>query len=69
MNIIRFTGMTRPNPRTASTASQPAYQVEAPRASDAIGLALRDAYERDLGLPDDMAAMLRSLNGTPTPIH
>jgi hypothetical protein len=38
------------------------YQVEAPRASDAIGLALRDAYERDLGLPADMAAMLRGLD-------
>jgi hypothetical protein len=61
--------MTRPNTRSASTAWQPAYQVEAPRASDAIGLALRDAYERDLGLPEDMAKMLRSLNGTPTPIH
>ena len=61
--------MTRPNPRTASTASLPAYQVEAPRASDAIGLALRDAYERDLGLPDDMAAMLRRLNGTGAAAH
>lgn len=69
MNIGRFSRMTRPNPRTASTASLATYQVEAPRASDAIGLALRDAYERDLGLPDDMARMLRSLNGTPTPIH
>lgn len=55
--------MTRLNPRSATTASLPAYQVEAPRASDAIGLALRDAYERDLGLPEDMARMLRRLNG------
>ncbi|MBQ1498650.1 MAG: hypothetical protein IIZ38_10070 [Sphingomonas sp.] len=46
----------------ASEARQPAYRVEAPRASDAIGLALRDAYARDTGLPDDMAAMLRLLN-------
>lgn len=43
-----------------------AYQVAAPRASDAIGLALRDAYERDYGLPDDMAQMLRRLNGANT---
>ena len=41
---------------------QPAYRVEAPRASDAIGLSLRDAFARDLGLPEDMAAMLRQLN-------
>lgn len=39
------------------------YRVEAPRVGDAIGLALRDAYDRDLGLPEDMAAMLRQLNG------
>ena len=49
---------------TESIAMRPTgFRVEAPRASDAIGLALRDAYERDLGLPDDMAAMLRRLNG------
>jgi hypothetical protein len=42
----------------------PGYRVEAPRASDAIGLALRDAYERDvsMGVPDDMASILRQLN-------
>jgi hypothetical protein len=61
--------MTRSNPRPASTAWQPAYQVDAPRASDAIGLALRDAYERDLGLPEDMAAMLRGLNGNGAAAH
>lgn len=43
-------------------AREPAYRVEAPRASDAIGLALRDAYVRDMGLPEEMAAMLRQLN-------
>lgn len=40
------------------------YQVEPPRASDAIGMALRDAFERDLGVPEDMAAMLRLLGAT-----
>jgi hypothetical protein len=69
VNIDRFTIMTRPNPRAASTAWQPAYQVDAPRASDAIGLALRDAYEHDLGLPEDMALMLRSLNGSVAAAH
>jgi hypothetical protein len=43
-------------------ARQPAYRVEPPRASDAIGLALRDAFGRDTGLPDDMTALLRQLN-------
>ncbi|WP_264940648.1 hypothetical protein [Sphingomonas caeni] len=40
--------------------------MQAPRASDAIGLALRDAYERDYGLPDDMTKLLRRLNGADT---
>lgn len=43
-------------------ARQPGYRVEVPRASDAIGLALRDAYGREPSLPEDMAAMLRQLN-------
>lgn len=43
--------------------NEPGYRVEAPRASDAIGSALRDIYARDLGLPDDMAAMLSQLDG------
>jgi hypothetical protein len=53
--------MSHTTSASASEARQPAYRVEAPRASDAIGLALRDAFARDLGLPDDMAAMLRQL--------
>ncbi|WP_158298788.1 hypothetical protein [Sphingomonas psychrotolerans] len=40
-----------------------AYRVERPRASDAIALSLRDAFERDSGLPEDMAALLGRLNG------
>ncbi|MCP4615481.1 MAG: hypothetical protein GY844_03485 [Bradyrhizobium sp.] len=54
--------MNQTNSASASEARQPAYRVEAPRASDAIALALRDAYARDTGLPDDMAAILRRLN-------
>jgi hypothetical protein len=46
----------------AIDARQPGYRVEAPRASDALGLALRDAYVRETGLPEDMVAMLRQLN-------
>ena len=57
--------MTRPNP-SSDKAGNPAYQVEAPRASDAIGLALRDAFERDYGLPEDMSILLRRLNGADT---
>jgi len=54
--------MSHSTSSSASEGRQPAYRVEAPRASDAIGLALRDAYAREQGLPDDMAAMLRQLN-------
>ena len=54
--------MTRSSSGSAFEAQAPAYRVEAPRASDAIALALRDAYDREPGLPDDMAAMLRQLN-------
>ena len=55
--------MARSDAPEMTQTHRPAWQVEAPRASDAIGNALRDAYERDLGLPEDMAAMLRRLNG------
>lgn len=38
------------------------YRIEAPRAGDGIGQALANAYARDLGLPQDMAALLAKLN-------
>ena len=38
------------------------FRVEAPSDSDAIGFALRDAYERDLHLPEDMLAALRRIH-------
>jgi len=54
----------------APEAQHQAYRVEAPRASDAIGSALRGAYQDESGLPDDMAAMLRQLNRLdPSPSH
>lgn len=36
--------------------------VERPRAGDAIGVALRDAYCREPELPDELATLLRQLN-------
>lgn len=41
------------------------YRVELPRTCDTIGVVLRDAFERDVGLPDDMLRLLRKLNGQP----
>ena len=55
--------MARPISASTPGSTPPSYRVEAPRVGDAIGIALRDAYERDLGLPEDMAATLRRLNG------
>jgi len=40
------------------------YRVELPRPHDAIGVVLRDSYLRDIELPDDMAVLLRRMNGT-----
>ena len=60
-NLVVFRNMARSNSRQATEAS--GYQVRAPRAGDAIGFALRDAYDQEYGLPDDMAALLRQLNG------
>ncbi|MBX3564238.1 MAG: hypothetical protein KF730_06625 [Sphingomonas sp.] len=54
--------MTSSSSTTAPEARHTAYRVEAPRASDAIGHALRGAYADEGGLPDDMAAILRQLN-------
>lgn len=54
--------MTRSSFQSAPEAQARAYRVERPRASDAIAVSLRDAFTRDSGLPEDMAAMLRCLN-------
>ncbi|WP_176484576.1 hypothetical protein [Sphingomonas spermidinifaciens] len=37
-------------------------QVSRPLASDRLTNALRGAYGRDLGLPDDMVGLLRELD-------
>jgi len=57
--------MVRSSARCQPEGPSPEFRVEAPRAGDAIGGALRGAFERDLGLPDDMAAMLRRLDRNP----
>jgi len=45
-------------------AQQPkGYRVELPRPHDAIGVVLRDSYLRDIELPEDMALLLRRMNG------
>lgn len=46
----------------SASPTQTGYRVECPRMSDAIGAALRDAFARDLTLPDDMMSLLRKLN-------
>lgn len=43
--------------------SLPVFRVEAPREGDAIGKALRGAYDRDAALPDEMTRLLMRLNG------
>ncbi|UIJ47023.1 hypothetical protein LZK98_08790 [Sphingomonas cannabina] len=47
-----------------NSARDEATVVERPRAGDAIGVALREAYERDFGIPDDLAALLSQLDGS-----
>jgi hypothetical protein len=38
------------------------YRIEGPREGDGIARALANVYGRDLGLPQDMAALLAKLN-------
>ena len=48
---------------TQSTqAPVPAFVVPAPRACDAIGTALRNAFKGDRTLPDEIAAALLKLD-------
>ena len=48
-------------PRSPERRTDSGYWVEAPRTTDAIGFVLRDAYDRDRGLPDDMQDLLSQL--------
>ncbi len=54
--------MTRSSSFPAPEAQICAYRVEGPRASDAIAVSLRDAFERDAGLPEEWLALLHQLN-------
>lgn len=38
------------------------YRVELPRIHDAIGVVLRDTYEREPDLPEDMLHLLKQMN-------
>ncbi|MCW4463050.1 hypothetical protein OK349_15155 [Sphingomonas sp. BT-65] len=40
------------------------YRVELPRIHDAIGVVLRDAYEREPELPQDMIHLLKQMSDT-----
>lgn len=54
---------------TPSEAMDSPYRVERPRASDAVGHALSNAYGRDAPLPEDMTAILHRLNDTAGAAH
>jgi hypothetical protein len=47
---------------SAPEAHPSAYRVEGPRASDAIAVSLRDAFDREPGLPEEMVLLLHRLN-------
>ena len=57
--------MARDNPVNVQAAPDQVYRVELPRQCDAIGAVLRDAYDRESGIPDDMLILLRKMNGRP----
>jgi len=54
--------VNRPSSFSAPETQLRAYSVERPRASDAIAVSLRDAFERESGIPEDMVMLLRCLN-------
>lgn len=55
--------MTQRYSTSAPEAQDRAYRVQRPRASDAVAGALRDAYDAEPRLPDDMMVLLCRLNG------
>lgn len=61
--LIVWMFMVRHASRHGSSQSQTGYRVELPRVHDAIGVVLRDIYEREPDIPDDMAGLLRRING------
>lgn len=59
--------MVRHATQQSNTQPVSGYRVELPRPHDAIGVVLRDAYVRDIELPDDMNLLLRRMNGNRRP--
>jgi hypothetical protein len=57
--------MVRIAPQNDHTSSELGYRVELPRQCDSIGAVLRGAFDREMGLPDDMLMMLRQISGRP----
>ncbi|ODP38582.1 hypothetical protein [Sphingomonas turrisvirgatae] len=57
--------MARLAPCSDRTAPDTGYRVELPRQGDAIGTVLRDAFDSDHGLPDDMMMLLRKMSARP----
>lgn len=54
--------VTRSSDMRHANGHQNGYRVELPRVHDAIGVVLRDAYERDTDLPEDMAHLLKQIS-------
>jgi len=59
---VVFTSMTALPISSGKARSHRGVAVERPRASDAIGTALRNAFDREAGLPSDMMRLLRCLD-------
>jgi len=55
-NAVRYNRMGKSVPAAKIAV------IPAPRATDALGTALRDAFMRDAGIPADMRALLAALD-------
>ncbi len=54
---------------TISREEEGRQTVRRPRVTDVIGHALRGAFDEGLGVPDDMAELLRKLDAAPGRLH
>jgi hypothetical protein len=59
--------MNRVYSSRAKDAAANAYRVELPRVSDAVERSLRQAYQREPALPEDMRRALRRLDQPEAP--
>jgi hypothetical protein len=55
--------MTRTLPPDDRRDPRGGYVVRKPRASDAVGGSLRNIYETDPRLPEDLSALIRRIDG------